>query len=109
MAEAALPTDWHQLLDRFADTLAGVQQRLEKAATCESTNADDTRAGVHAPALEIAAAQHAGLADKMEGITRWIDAIESELRVSEDSLRALLNQTETVRQKLATWAGSAIG
>ena len=109
MTDAPLPRDWHQLLDRFADTLAGVQQRLATATTWENSGADVEHADVHVSALEGATARHAGLHDQVMEISRWADAIESELRVSEDLLRMLLNQTETIRQKLATWARRAIG
>ncbi|GEM_PF-4504887 len=109
MADTPLPRDWNQLLDRFADTLANVQQRLDKAASGEETEAKTSLAQAHAAPLDRAAARHAGLSDKVHEITRWVDAIESELRISEDLVRVLLTQTESVRQKLATWAGRAIG
>lgn len=109
MADASLPQDWHQILDHFADTLAGVQASLAKAAACEPMPGDESRAAQYRGVLDEQKAQHAGLENKAAEITRWVDAIESELRVSEDLLRVLLNQTETVRQRLATWAGRAIG
>ena len=109
MADTPLPHDWNQLLDRFADTLDQVQQRLTETAPCEETDSQTALADRHATLLDGAAARHAGLDDKVVEITRWVDGIESELRISEDMVRVLLTQTETVRQKLATWAGRAIG
>ena len=74
-----------------------------------NTAADDGGADVHLAGLSLAATRHAELENRMGEITRWVDAIEAELRVSEDLMRVLLTQTEAVRQKLATWAGRAIG
>ena len=109
MADTPLPQDWNRLLDRFAESLEGVQQSLAKAAAYQTNTTDVERAPSYSVPLDEHAAKQAGLTSKATEITHWVDAIESELRVSEDLLRVLLAQTETVRQSLAAWAGRAIG
>jgi hypothetical protein len=109
MPDTPLPKDWDHLLDCFAASLEGVQQSLAKAAAWQATTSNVERAPSYSVPLDEQAAQHAGLTNKATEITHWVDAIESELRVSEDLLRVLLAQTETVRQNLAAWAGRAIG
>lgn len=109
MPDTPLPQDWDQFLDRFAESLEGVQQSLAKAAVWQATAPEGERAAAYSVPLDEHAAKHAGLSHKATEITQWVDAIESELRVSEDLLRVLLTQTETVRQRLAAWAGRAIG
>ena len=106
MADASHPKDWNKFLDHFADLLSGVEQALAKAAGWES--AGGKRADAHAACLQEQAKAQDGLDGKAAEIGHWVDAIESELRVSEDLLRVLLTQTEAVRQKLATWAQRAI-
>ncbi|MCI0681097.1 MAG: hypothetical protein L0Y71_03250 [Gemmataceae bacterium] len=109
MPDTPLPEDWEDLLNRFAESLEGVQQSLAKAAALPANAAPSERASAYPALLQEHADRHAGLANKATDITRWVDAIESELRISEDLLRVLLTQTETVRQKLAAWTGRAIG
>ena len=109
MDETALPKDWDRLLQRFARTLAEVQKTLTKAEGWQSGAPAQARAAAHESALAAAAQQIQDLDGKATKLTQWVDAIESELRVSEDLLRVLLTQTEAVRQKLATWATRAIG
>lgn len=109
MADAPLPKDWDKLLDHIAGTLSGVEETLAKAAAWEATAADVSRTHGHAELVAQQASRPAALDAKAAEITQWVDAIESELRVSEDLLRVLLNQTESVRQSLAAWAGRAIG
>lgn len=109
MAAAPLPHDWHALLDRFTEALADVQQSLAKATALEETSA----AVLDAQALELQISEQgshiAALHARTTSIDAWVDAFDTELRASEDVLRVLLSQTEAVRQKLATWAGRAIG
>lgn len=109
MPDTPLPDDWDHLLNRFAESLEGVQQSLSKAAAWQANSTNAERAVDYRILLDEQAAKHAGVPDKAAEITQWVDAIESELRVSEDLLRVLLTQTETVRQRLAAWAGRAIG
>ena len=110
MTNTPLPDDWDQLLVRFTKTLTGLQQSLASTeAEAASSSPGAMRAPAYAPLLAEQAQRGAGLSQKAAQITQWVDAIESELRVSEDLLRVLLSQTEAVRQKLATWAGRAIG
>jgi len=109
MPDTPLPEDWDHLLDRFAESLDGVQQSLDKAAAWHASSMDAERAAVYPVLLDEKAIKHEGLTNKATEITHWVDAIETELRVSEDLLRVLLTQTETVRQRLADWAGRAIG
>jgi hypothetical protein len=109
MTNTPLPEDWDRLLERFTKTLAGLQQTLAstEADIAPAPSAPSTEA--YAPLLASKAQYADGLSRKAADITQWVDAIESELRVSEDLLRVLLSQTEAVRQKLATWASRAIG
>jgi hypothetical protein len=109
MINTPLPDDWDQVLDRFAQTLDGVKRTLAKAAAWESPSGVAARADAYSALFAEHAPKHQELGHKATEITQWVDAIESELRVSEDLLRVLLTQTETVRQRLATWAGRAIG
>ena len=109
MTHPPLPDDWDQLLHRFAQTLDGVEQSLAKAAAWETSSAAGARADAYSALCAEQTAKLDSLGNKATEITRWVDAIESELRVSEDLLRVLLTQTETMRQRLATWAGRAIG
>ena len=109
MPDTPLPQDWDQLLNRFAASLEDVQQSLAKAAAWQGNATHVERAPSYSVPLDEHAAKQAGLTNKATEITHWVDAIESELRVSEDLLRVLLAQTETVRQSLAAWAGRAIG
>jgi hypothetical protein len=109
MADTPLPKDWDQLLHRFAESLEDVQQSLAKAAACQPHTAYVERAPSYSVPFDEHAGKQADLTNKATEITHWVDAIESELRVSEDLLRVLLEQTETVRQSLAAWAGRAIG
>jgi len=109
MADTPLPKDWNKLLDDIAGTLSGVEETLSKAAAWEATAAEVSRAEYHTQIVEQQSTQPAVLDKKAAEISHWVDAIESELRVSEDLLRVLLNQTESVRRSLATWVGRAIG
>jgi len=109
MTDGPQTKDWGEALQRFADTLAAVEQRLVQATSADADPADAASADRRLVELTHAARQHAELANRFVEISHWVDAIEAELRVSEDLMRVLLTQTEAVRQKLATWAGRAIG
>src|SRR5262245_2691851 len=109
MANAPLPHDWRQLLDRFSEALDGVQQSLAKAEALEAASASKLRAAALQEQLQAQAAPLTELNDRAAAVDRWMGALDAELRASEEVLRVLLTQTETVRQKLATWAGRAIG
>ena len=109
MADESKPKDWDKLLNHFADKLSEVEETLAKAAAWEATESDANRSQACVEQVEEHATKHRQLDEKTAEVTRWVDAIESELRISEELLRVLLNQTESVRQSLATWAGRAIG
>ena len=109
MAETSLPQDWHQLLERFGRALTGVQSTLERAADLEATGAAGVDVSAYEGQLDAARRQAHGLGVKATAISTWVDTVDTELQASEDLLRVLLTQTEAVRQKLATWAGRAIG
>jgi hypothetical protein len=109
MIKTPPPDDWDELIERFTETLSGVQETLAKAGAWEASSTEPARAQAYDAALAPQSSKLQVLNTKANEITRWVDAIESELRVSEDLLRVLLNQTEAVRQKLATWPGRAIG
>lgn len=109
MADATLPQNWHQLLERFTGALTHIQLTLERASALESTGT----APLDTPSYTVQLDEHAQrthtLSNKAAAINAWVDNIETELRASEDLLRVLLTQTEAVRHKLATWTGRAIG
>jgi hypothetical protein len=109
MTNTPLPDDWDRLLERFTKTLSGLQQTLAAAETENAPAPSTACTEAYAPLLADHVKHGDGLSRKAADITQWVDAIESELRVSEDLLRVLLSQTEAVRQKLATWANRAIG
>lgn len=109
MSETPLPHDWHQLLDRFTEALDDVQQTLAKAAVLESASPGHDKVSTLDEQLRAQAPKIAALNERATAIGAWVNALDSELRASEEVLRVLLSQTETVRQRLATWAGRAIG
>src|SRR5437870_13748673 len=102
MADTPLPKDWDRILERFAATLAGVEQALAKVTSLDSrpeaASAYQTLLAEHAPKVD-------ELGSKAAAVAQWAEAIDAELHVSEDVLRVLLAQTETVRHKLAAWTG----
>jgi hypothetical protein len=109
MTNTPLPDDWDRLLERFTKTLAGLQKTLASTEAEIAPLPSTPAAEAYAPLLASHTKYAEGLSRKAADITHWVDAIESELRVSEDLLRVLLSQTETVREKLATWANRSIG
>ncbi len=109
MDETSLPKDWDRLLQRLAKSLAHVEDTLHRTAFFDGNAPPTARSTAHEAALAAAAQQAEALDGKAKEVAQWVDAVDSELKVSEDLLRVLLNQTEAVRHKLATWATRAIG
>jgi chemotaxis protein histidine kinase CheA len=109
MASQAFRKDWDQLLQQLSHTLTGLEQTLAKTAQWQAAAGDQNPGTGGAALLGVQSQKLDGLEQKATQVTQWVEAIDSELRVSEELLRVLLSQTETVRHRLADWAGRAIG
>src|SRR5262245_31350366 len=100
MANTPLPHDWRQLLDRFSDALDEVQESLAKADALQAASTRQLRAAALHEQIQAQTRPLAVLNDRATALDQWMGDLDAELRASEEVLRVLLSQTETVRQKL---------
>jgi hypothetical protein len=99
--------------DALADIARAVHASIQElnrreAAWAEGASAPP-RAAPYAERLRATTASRDALAARTEAITGQMALTDDELGRCETELRLLAEQTETLRRKLAAWAGRAIG
>jgi hypothetical protein len=105
----SLPTDWGRMLD-------DINRRLEEAVATRDARARQAAEAAPAPADEERRRDWAELRNRLGGLEErarrareQVDDADRTLQEGELELRRQLGAAEAARQRLAAWAGRAIG
>jgi hypothetical protein len=104
-----LPEGWTNILDtvdgRLRDAIAIADRRANRlAAPTEATSADARRGELNAFAARLG-----GMPERAARAQALADEADRTLADAEEALKPLVAEVESLRQRLAAWAGRAIG